>query len=127
MTARNGGQPNRPGAGEQETAMLKCVRRVKELADAVGGSLDEEQYRNGGTLLIDAPVGYVWRATTCAIISIAGDNQNQSWWAKAAKEATDSMRMGLDKCNADDSERIEFERDEPWTAPADAPEHLPVG
>lgn len=106
---------------------MRCIERIKRLAASVGATVDESSLA-GGTLIIDAPTGYVWDATSCAVIvwQATTMSQDQSWWSEAVADAIKDMRQGLTKCDAEESERIEYERDEPWTAPADAPERLAV-
>lgn len=106
---------------------MKCIDRIKRLAESVGASVDDSCLE-GGTLVIDAPAGYTWDCEPGSTSIVAAvSTRGQSYAVAGTREAEQRMRHGLTKCTAEESERIEFERDEPWNAPADAPERLTIG
>jgi len=105
--------------------MLKCIKQIKELAASVGATLDEDNAEFG--LTVDAPAGYVWRATGGPALHEPATFAGSSWWSKACQELARRMAQGLDKCSPAEAAAIEYDRDEDWTPPADGPDFIPVG
>jgi hypothetical protein len=100
---------------------MKCHDRIVRLAETVGASLDHERDYN---LIVDAPAGYVWDDNFCSTLCEAAECYGQTWHTDACNELASRMRMGLTKCDPQQSAEIAYDRDELWTAPADAPETL---
>ena len=102
---------------------MKCVDKLRAKVESIGASFsisDDET-----TMYADAKPGYIWDAYGCSVISIQADNSHgQSWWVKACKDMEEEASLGMSKCSPEDSERIAFERDEPWTAKAEDLEHI---
>lgn len=106
--------------------MIKCIERLKRVAEAAGASVDESMLE-AGSLVLDAPAGYVWSASREPTMVEAGAVRGTTWWAQACRDMEQRMAQGLDKCDAEQSAAIEYDRDEPWTAPTGAPDHVAVG
>lgn len=103
---------------------MKCVDRVRRLAESCGATVDDGcEY----DLVIDAPRGYVWAANFEAVLVEPCENSSgETWRNKASREIIDRMKHGLEKCDAEMTATIEHERDEPWEAPEGAPEFIEV-
>lgn len=99
---------------------MKCIERVRRLAEAMGASVDVRER----VLYVDAKPGYVWECNGCAVICEEGASYNQSWWSQACRDAIEQMSEGMSICTPDESAALEHEKDEPWTAPEGSPEHI---
>lgn len=102
---------------------MKCIDHIKRIAATVGATIDEQSLRTGA-IIIDAPAGYTWDANCATTICETGETRSQSWWTQTCDDVKSQMMMGLTKCTPAESADIEHERDEPWTAPTDAPNKL---
>lgn len=106
---------------------MRCIERIKRLAASVGATVDEAMLVDCQTIIVDAPAGYSWDANGGAsLVCNAEVNRYQTDWIGACKDTEERMRHGLSKSTPEESASIEHERDEPWPAPADAPERLAV-
>lgn len=104
----------------------KCLQQVRQLSASVGATIDEESLEFG-TIIVDAPAGYVWNANGAASLSEPAENSmGQKWYRQACGDLIASMKMGLHLCSPEESADIEYDRDEPWTAPPGSPQKLEV-
>lgn len=100
---------------------MKCVEKLRAKLEVMGASLDDGEF----TLICDAPAGYVWRANGCRGLYVQCANGSQTWIAKAAAEAEEEARLGLDKVTEPEAIAMHSEETgEDWKAAPDAPEFI---
>jgi hypothetical protein len=101
---------------------MKCVERIRDLVEGIGGELVEEN----GTLLVYSPAGYFWDATGSRLIAkLASDfRTGQQWFREATAELEESIREGCSLCSEQESEEMEWDTGEQWKAVAGSPEEI---
>lgn len=98
---------------------MKCIDLIRQTAEAMGASLDVDEY----AMHADARPGYVWIVNDCSVLTMVYRNTGgQQWAVDACRDLSEEIGRGMRKCDAEEAAQVEYERDEPWTAPADAPE-----
>lgn len=107
-------------------AELKCVAKVRKLAESVGATLND--YEDELTIIVDAPKGYVWecndcRGIYCAWTAIGG---SETFYAQACRDAIEQMKAGLRRVTPEEQKEVEWDFDEDWTPPAGSPETIAV-
>jgi hypothetical protein len=102
-------------------AIAKLERRLAR----VGASIDPDRDR---VLSLDAPPGYVWRASGGPCYQIPFSVRGQSWLSAALREAEPALALGLLRVSdPDELQRLRFELGDPgWAAADDAPDKLSV-
>lgn len=99
---------------------MKLINQLSEKMKSIGGRLDEYE----AFFCLDAPAGYVWKATGSAAITIQWASRSQSWLTQAIKDEMPNIKMGLEKLT--DAKRLaelQWELgDDNWVAPEGSPE-----
>ena len=103
---------------------MKCMERVRKLAEGMGAVFSINENEDG--MYVDAKPGYTWvceEGLTC-LCAPYRNAVGQKWAREACADLEDRMSYGLELCSAEEIERIEWERDEPWRAPEGSPERI---
>jgi hypothetical protein len=108
---------------ERQIMIMKCIEQLKVRAANVGASLDDN---TDYALNLDAPSGYVWRASGTTCLSEQAASNSETWYDQAATEIIKRAEMGLQLVR-DAAELAEIRHvldDDSWGAPDDAPATL---
>lgn len=101
---------------------MKLIDQLRKKMELIGGTLDVSN--PPASLYLDAPSGYIWRATGTPTLTIHyANNVGQTWLVQAIKSEREALLMGLTKVT--DPKELEDIRwnndDDNWGAPAEAP------
>lgn len=86
-----------------------------KMIEQMGACVYQPLWEDRINLTIDAPRGYVWRATDEPSI-VCGIGSGCGAMESAYADAVERMALGIRAATPEESVAIEYDRDEPWTA-----------